>query len=71
MRPIVAALVVGVGGAVLSSRLLSTLLYAVKPSDPIVLAGIVSILGVTAAGACWLPARRAASVDPLVALREE
>ena len=45
--------------------------YEVKPSDPIVLAGIVSILGVTAAGASWLPARRAASVDPLVALREE
>jgi putative ABC transport system permease protein len=71
LRPIVAGLVVGVGGAVLASRLLSTLLYEVKPSDPIVLAGIVSILGVTAAGASWLPARRAASVDPLVALREE
>jgi predicted permease len=71
LRPIVAGLVVGVGGAVLASRLLSTLLYEVKPSDPIVLAGIVSILGVTAAAASWLPARRAANVDPLVALREE
>jgi putative ABC transport system permease protein len=71
LRPIVAGLIVGVGGAILASGLLSTLLYAVTPSDPVVLAGIVSILGVTATGACWLPARRAASVDPLVALRED
>ena len=71
LRPIVAGLIVGVGGAILASGLLSTLLYAVTPSDPAVLAGIVSILGATATAACWLPARRAASVDPLVALREE
>lgn len=71
LRPVVAGLLIGVGGAVLSARLLSTLLYSVTPSDPSVLAGIVAILGCTAAAACWLPARRAATVDPLVALREE
>ncbi len=71
LRPIAAGLLIGVGGALLASRLLSTLLYSVRPSDPIVLAGIVSVLGLCATGACWLPARRAATVDPLVALREE
>ena len=71
MRPIVAGLLIGVSGAVWSGRLLSTLLYSVKPTDPAVLAGIAAILGTTAAIACWVPARRAATVDPLVALREE
>jgi len=71
LRPIVAGLIVGVAGAMFGARLLSTLLYSVKPSDPSVLAGIVALLGLTAAAACWLPARRAATVDPLVALREE
>jgi putative ABC transport system permease protein len=71
LGPVAGGLAAGVAGAILSARLLSTLLYAVKPSDPAVLAGIVAILGTTAAAACWLPARRAATIDPLVALREE
>ena len=71
LRPVAVGLAVGVAGAILSAQLLSTLLYAVKPSDPSVLAGIVAILGTTAASACWLPARRAASVDPMTALRDE
>jgi putative ABC transport system permease protein len=71
LRPIAAGLLAGIGGAIFASRLLSTLLYSVTPTDPAVLAGIVSILGVTATAACWLPARRAATVDPLLALRED
>lgn len=71
LRPVAAGLVIGVGGAMLSARLLSTLLYGVRPSDPSVLTGIVAILGIVAGVACWVPARRAATVDPLVALREE
>ncbi len=71
MRPIAAGLLLGVGGAVWSARLLTTLLYSVRPTDPGVLAGIAAILGTTAAIACWVPARRAATVDPLVALRQE
>jgi ABC-type lipoprotein release transport system permease subunit len=47
------------------------LLYQVKPGDPQVLASIVGVLVIAALLASWLPARRAASIDPLVALRDE
>jgi putative ABC transport system permease protein len=71
LRPVVSGVAIGIAGAILSARLLSTLLYAVTPSDPSVLMGIVTVLGTTAAVACWVPARRAANVDPIVALRDE
>jgi putative ABC transport system permease protein len=47
------------------------LLYEVTPHDPAVLGSIVAILGTTALVACLVPALRAASVDPLVVLKEE
>jgi putative ABC transport system permease protein len=71
LLPIGAGMVAGVVGARIGSRLLTTLLYEVKPGDPLVLGGIVALLGASAAIACFVPARRAASVDPLVILREE
>jgi ABC-type lipoprotein release transport system permease subunit len=49
----------------------SALLFAVEPDDPGVLVAIVAVLGSSAVVACLLPARRAASVDPLVVLKEE
>ena len=54
-----------------TGRLLSSLLYQVSPHDPVVLLTTTSLLLVVALVACWLPARRAARVDPLVALRAE
>jgi putative ABC transport system permease protein len=71
MRPVVIGLLAGVTAAVPAARLLSTLLYAVTPSDPAVLVVIAGILGFTGLLASWIPARRAASVDPLVALRDD
>jgi ABC-type antimicrobial peptide transport system permease subunit len=71
LAPVVAGLALGAMGGVLSARILATLLYGVSPSDPSVIAGIVAVLGTTAMVASWIPARRAASVDPLVALRDE
>jgi ABC-type antimicrobial peptide transport system permease subunit len=47
------------------------LLYAVKPTDPAVLAVVSSLLVVAAGAGCWFPARRATSIDPVVVLREE
>jgi putative ABC transport system permease protein len=70
-RPVALGLIGGAGAAVMSARLLATLLYGVSPWDPAVLLVIVASLGTAAAFACWVPARRAASIDPLVALRDD
>jgi ABC-type antimicrobial peptide transport system permease subunit len=68
-----AAVGIGVGlvGALVLSRFITTLLFAVKPTDPIVYAVVSLLLIVVALFASFLPARRAASIDPLVALRDE
>ena len=64
-------LVLGLGGALFLGRYLSSLLYDVKPTDPVILAGMTLLLLLVTLVASWLPARRAARVDPLVALRHE
>ena len=62
---------IGLVGAIAVSRVLSTLLYGVRQSDPLTLATVALTLGGVALLASWLPARRAARVDPMVVLREE
>ena len=62
---------VGVGGALWLTRLMDSLLFGVKPSDPLTLATVAVLLLATAALACYLPARRATKVDPLIVLRAE
>jgi predicted permease len=64
-------LLVGFGVSVAASSLLSDLLYEVEPTDPYTLAVVVAITAATAGFAAWLPARRAARLQPVDALREE
>jgi putative ABC transport system permease protein len=66
-----AGLVIGVAAALASSRILAGLLYDVAPWDPASYAGAALVLGAVALLAGWIPARRAAAVDPAVALRAE
>jgi len=61
----------GLIAAIAFGRLLASLLYGVRPSDPITLAAVAAVALTTAAIACYLPARRAAGADPLRSLRSE
>jgi predicted permease len=63
--------VAGVAISLGVTRLLTTLLYGVKPGDPLTLLFVIAVLAVVALAGCALPARRATKVDPLVALRYE
>jgi predicted permease len=67
----VAGIAVGVAAALLLTRLVKSMLYGIPPWDPATLAGGVVILMIVALAASWIPARRAARVQPMVALRHE
>ncbi len=62
---------VGIAGSLLLSRLMTKLLYGVRPNDPITFAAVAIMLMIVALVASYIPARRAMRVDPMVALRHE
>ena len=66
-----AGAVVGLVFAVIVSHLMASFLYGVKPTDPLSFGGVAALFVGIALLACYLPARRAMKIDPMVALRHE
>jgi predicted permease len=66
-----AGVAVGVGGALACTRLVQSMLYGVKPNDPTTIVAGIAVLMTVALAATWIPARRAAAVQPMDALRHE
>jgi len=68
---LVAGVAIGVVGSLVTSRALSGLLFGITPHDPTTIGAVALVLAAVGVSACWLPAARAARVDPAVALRAE
>jgi ABC-type antimicrobial peptide transport system permease subunit len=71
MGKTILGLVIGVAGSLYLTRFLHKLLFDIQPTDPLAFVGVTLLLLIVATLASWLPARRAAKVDPVIALRAE
>ncbi|MEO7962830.1 MAG: FtsX-like permease family protein, partial [Gemmatimonadaceae bacterium] len=66
---LIGGLALGIGGALVMSRLIQSLLFGVAPYDPITLVGVGTMMLAIGLAACWVPAARAARIEPIVAMR--
>lgn len=71
LRQLALGIALGLGVGMLLGRGLQLVLFGVNPSDAVVYAGIVAVLGLTGIVACLVPARRATRIEPMIALRSE
>jgi ABC-type antimicrobial peptide transport system permease subunit len=71
MRPVLVGLLVGLMGTISLAYALRGLLFGIAPADPLSLGLVVLVLLLVSGVACYLPARRAAALDPATALRAE
>ena len=71
MKLAAAGMAIGLIAAVAVTRLIKTLLFGVGANDPLTLCAVALLLAIVVLLACWIPARRATKVDPLIALRHE
>jgi len=70
-RLVAVGLAVGLVASAGATRLLRTMVFGVRPTDPIAYVAVLLVLAAITFLACYLPARRAAGVDPMVALRQD
>jgi putative ABC transport system permease protein len=66
-----AGLVIGLGSCLLVTHWLASMLFSVSPKDPVILAAVALVLAAVALLTCYIPARRATKVDPIIALKYE
>ena len=71
LRTVFAGAAIGIAGALILTRAVASLLFGVTATDPLTFGNVVLLLGAAALLACYVPARRAAKIDPLTALRSE
>jgi putative ABC transport system permease protein len=71
MKPVIAGVALGLAGAYALTRVMATLLFDVSATDPSVFIGVAALLATVALLACYLPARRATKIDPVIALRHD
>jgi putative ABC transport system permease protein len=71
LRTIAIGVVIGIAGSLVLTRAMASMLFALSPADPVTFISVSWLLVVVAVIACWVPARRASKVDPMMALRYE